>query len=264
MIAASHDTERNHILHLMDAPPPVSIPSTAAGYTQPVHLTAAELRERRARAAGLTIVACPLCGEQATQEVLLATRPGQGTVRRTVVRCLRQDNTPRCPVSVSEGATSDPGRPDHHPDQQNATEARPGPKEEHMPERTCATCGADISKRGWRAVRCETCSAEHNKRNMREWWAKNKGAGTRADGGPESSAPAPASPPVSAEPESTGFDGGPVVDQAPLALRVSVLDLAQRLAQGPEVRAVVRAVLALSPERQDLLRRLLEDEEVAA
>jgi hypothetical protein len=218
----------------------ISIPSTASLNDVAQRLsTPQEIRERRARETGLTIVTCPLCGEQATQEVLLATRPGQGTVRRTVVRCLRKNNTPRCPASVSEEAADDPGRPEHHPDQQNATEARPGPKEEHMPERTCAECGADISTRGIRARWCVACARVRAFEQQRDWKARNRAA-VKAD-----------------SPRYVQRD-------VPLALRVSVLDLTQRLAQGPEVRAVVRAVLALSPKRQDLLRRLLEDEEATA
>jgi hypothetical protein len=49
----------------------------------------------------------------------------------------------------------------------------------------------------------------------------------------------------------------------PPALRVSVLDLAQRAVEGASIRATMRAILALSPERQDLLRRLLDDVEAA-
>ena len=49
----------------------------------------------------------------------------------------------------------------------------------------------------------------------------------------------------------------------PPALRVSVLDLAQRAVEGASIRATMRAILALSPERQDLLRRLLDDMEAA-
>ncbi len=238
----------------------ISIPSTTSLNTSPCRLpTPKEVRERRAREAGQTIVACPLCGHPATQETLLATRPGQGTVRRTVVRCLRKDANPHCPVSVSEVADDSPRH--DHPGQQNATGAHPGPEEEHMPNRTCATCGADISERGHRAQWCETCTALRKAERDRAFRERRRQAGS----GLVSSTPAPASPPAGAAPESAGFRGGPVADQAPLALRVSVLDLAQRLPQVPEARALVRAVLALSPERQDLLRRLLEDaEEVAA
>ena len=50
----------------------------------------------------------------------------------------------------------------------------------------------------------------------------------------------------------------------PPALRVSVLDLAQRAVEGASIRATMRAILALSPERQDLLRRLLDDVEAEA
>ena len=49
----------------------------------------------------------------------------------------------------------------------------------------------------------------------------------------------------------------------PPALRVSVLELAQRAVEGASIRTTMRAILALSPERQDLLRRLLDDVEVA-
>ena len=49
----------------------------------------------------------------------------------------------------------------------------------------------------------------------------------------------------------------------PPALRVSVLELAQRAVEGASIRATMRAILALSPERQDLLRKLLDDVEAA-
>ncbi len=47
------------------------------------------------------------------------------------------------------------------------------------------------------------------------------------------------------------------------AMRVSVLDLAQRAAQYPWIDELLRDALALSPERQDLPRRLLDDVEAA-
>jgi len=68
---------------------------------------------------------------------------------------------------------------------------------------------------------------------------------------PQTQAIEPASPPQN------------VHHPVPQALRVSVLDLAQRAVEGASIRATMRAILALSPERQDLLRRLLDDVEAA-
>jgi hypothetical protein len=53
-------------------------------------------------------------------------------------------------------------------------------------------------------------------------------------------------------------------DVPPPALRVSVLDIARDVVAAAETRATVLAVLTLSAERQDLLRRLLADAEVPA
>lgn len=260
--------ERNRILRLMDAPSPVSVPSTASlldiVYRRQ---TPDEVRVARAREAGQRIGPCPTCGWPATYEDVTIHRPGQPDAVRTLARCLRRRLGAQCPVeTVAEalrpesppsrpegplGALQPAGRVSGRPETQDALEGPPGPEEEHMPERTCATCGADISARPPRARWCEVCSAGRKAARDRAWRAK---VGQQSVHG---SAPQPSA----AEPLGGQQNVPPDVQQ--LALRVSVLDLAQRAAEGPGVRATMRAILALSAERQDLLRRLLDDVEAA-
>ncbi|MBI3925863.1 MAG: hypothetical protein HY319_10010 [Armatimonadetes bacterium] len=54
---------------------------------------------RRARLAGLEIVACELCGGSATVERLRSSRPNQPAKQQTVIRCLEKEG---CPVQVRE------------------------------------------------------------------------------------------------------------------------------------------------------------------
>ena len=116
-----------------------------------------------------------------------------------------------------------------------------------MPERTCATCGADISARPPRARWCEACSAGRKAARDRAWRAK---VGRQTVQYPVPQPPAT---------EPRGVQQNVQSDVLPPALRVSVLDIARDVVAAAETRATVLAVLTLSAERQDLLRRLLED-----
>jgi hypothetical protein len=116
-----------------------------------------------------------------------------------------------------------------------------------MPERTCATCGADISARTPRARWCEKCSNARKAARDRAWRAR---VGQQSVHG---SAPQPSA----VEPLGDAQNVPP--DVLPPALRVSVLDIARDVAAAADTRATVLAVLTLSAERQDLLRRLLND-----
>ena len=107
-----------------------------------------------------------------------------------------------------------------------------------MPERTCLDCGADIGDRPSRTRRCPACAGER-KRHLDVLRHRARSEFLRGLEAQQRQAPPPES------------------------LRISVLELAQRAAEGAGARATMRAVLALSTERQDLLRRLLEDMEVS-
>jgi hypothetical protein len=242
----------------------IPIPSTAslldAAY---LRQTPDEVRVARARAAGMRIGPCPTCGWDATYEDVTIHRTGQPDVVRTVARCLRRRLGPQCPVeTVAEalrpesppsrpegplGALQPAGRVSGRLETQDALGGPPEPEEEHMPERTCATCGADISARTPRARWCEVCSAGRKAARDRAWRVK---AGRQAV---QSSAPQPSA----TEPRDVQQNVQP--DVLPPALRVSVLDIARDVVAAAETRATVLAVLTLSAERQDLLRRLLED-----
>ena len=223
--------------------------------------TAEEIRKHRSREARHQTAACPHCGEWAIVETVTVNRPGLPGVVQTLSRCQRNPRwqEERCPLTIlSEEWAPDP--PDDTADDQAPAESlrealrealrdeRPQAKaeaeeEESMPERTCETCGADIAHRGVRAKFCVACAAakkverdrEHNQR-MSERRKYKRVVQTPLQ-----------------------QDAHRIV---PPALRVSVLTLAQQAAD-PGARALLRDALALSPERQDLLRRLLDDVEVA-
>lgn len=180
---------------------------------------------------------CPLCRHRATREEILVTRPGQGTVLRTLVRCWRRGRTfggkPPCPVTVeSEVPVLETGRPAWTYD---------------SPDH-CQDCGQPIEPGHGRKY-CQTCKRERHRAATRDSMTRLRAAQAEAPPAQEDSMKKTADPP-----EAT----------APTAPRVRVLDLAQRALESPGTGSLVRAILDLTPERQDLLRRLLEDEEVAA
>jgi len=242
----------------------IPIPSTASlldvAYRRQ---TPDEVRVARAREAGQRIGPCPTCGWPATYEDVTIHRPGHPDVLRTLARCLRRRLGAQCPVETvaealrpesplshlagSLGALQPAGRVSGRPETQDALDGPPKPEEEHMAERTCATCGADISARPPRARWCEKCS---NARKAARDRARRARVGRQSAPSPvHVPAPQPSAPePCCVQP-----------DVPPPALRVSVLDIARDVVAAAETRATVLAVLTLSAERQDLLRRLLED-----
>lgn len=232
-------------MRLLDDAPPVTIPSTAADYTPPVQPTDDEVRQHRAREARHQTSACPHCGEWAIVETVTVNRPGMPGVVQTISRCQRQPRWrgERCPLTIlSEEWAED-------------TTAPEAEEEESMAERTCETCGADISQRGVRARMCAPCAAakkveRDRQHNMRMSEARKSKRNVQAPP-PQPQAIEPAPPPQN------------VQRPVPPALRVSVLTLAQQATDNPGARALLRDALALSPERQDLLRRLLDDVEAA-
>lgn len=252
----------------------ITIPTTLDLNAAPQCLPSLEeARKHRAQQARHQTSACPHCGEWAIVETVTVNRPGLPGVVQTLSRCQRNPRwqEERCPLTIlSEEWAPDP--PDDTADDQAPAESlrealleehneRPQAKaeaeeeEESMPERTCETCGADIANRGARARMCAPCAVarkaeqdrEHNLRMSEQRKSKRN---VQAQP-PQTQAIEPASPPQN------------VHHPVPSALRVSVLDLAQRAVEGASIRATMRAILALSPERQDLLRRLLDDVEAA-
>jgi ribosomal protein L32 len=222
----------------------IPMPSTAANYTPPVRPTADEARQRRTQEARHQTAACPHCGEWSIVETVTVNRPGLPGVVQTLSRCQRNPRwqEERCPLTILS---------------EEWAEEKPAPvaeEEESMPERTCEKCGADIAHRGGRAEFCEACSdarrAEQNREhNQRVSAARKRKRNVQAQ--PQQHQAIETAPPPQNVPH-------PV----PPALRVSVLTLAQQ-ATDPSTRALLRDALALSPERQDLLRRLLDDVEAA-
>lgn len=204
----------------------ITIPTTLDLNAAPQCLPSLEeTRKRRAQQARHQTSACPHCGEWAIVETVTVNRPGLPGVVQTLSRCQRNPRwqEERCPLTILS---------------EEWAEETPAPvaEEEESMERTCEKCGVDIAHRGSRARMCAPCAAakkverdrEHNQRMNEQ-----------------------RKPPQN------------VHHPVPAALRVSVLELAQRAVEGASIRATMRAILALSPERQDLLRRLLDDVEAA-
>jgi len=255
----------------------VSIPTTLDLNAAPQCLPSPEeTRKRRAQQARHQTAACPHCGEWAVVETVTVNRPGLPTVVQTISRCQRNPRwqEERCPLTIlHEGWAPDP--PDDTADDQAPAESlrealrealrdeRPQAKaeaeeEESMPGtrcRTCEKCGADIAHRGVRAKMCAPCAdakkverdREHNQRMSEQRKRKRN-------------VQAPHPQPQAIEPDTPPQN---VPRPVPSALRVSVLTLAQQATDNAGARALLRDALALSPERQDLLRRLLDDVEVA-
>ncbi len=202
--------------------------------------TAEEIRKHRSREARHQTAACPHCGEWAIVETVTACRVGMPGVVQTISRCQRQPRWrgERCPVTIlsEEWAEDQPEVPET--------------EEESMPEtRPCVDCGAPIQATHGR-LRCPECKRESERARKRE-----SNSRCRAE---KKAAAKPAQRPARPKPAAPLPDA-PV----PQALRVSVLDLAQRAVEVASIRATMRAILALSSERQDLLRRLLDDVEAA-
>lgn len=207
--------------------------------------TAEEIRRHRAQQARHQTSACPHCGEWAIVETVTLNRPGLPGVVQTLSRCQRNPRwqEERCPLTIL------------HEEWAEDTTAPEAEEEESMAERTCETCGADISQRGVRARMCAPCAAakkveRDRQHNMRMSEARRSKRNVQA----------PAPPQQAIEPVEAPQD---VPRPVPSALRVSVLTLAQQATDNPGARALLRDALALSPERQDLLRRLLDDVEAA-
>jgi predicted RNA-binding Zn-ribbon protein involved in translation (DUF1610 family) len=212
----------------------ITIPTTLDLNAAPQCLPSLEeARKHRAQQARHQTSACPHCGEWAIVETVTVNRPGLPGVVQTLSRCQRNPRwqEERCPLTIlsEEWAEETPA---------------PVAEEEESMERTCETCGADIAHRGARARMCAPCAAakkveRDRQHNMRMSEAR-KSKRVVQDPAPQN-----------------------VPHPVPSALRVSVLTLAQQATDNAGTRALLRDALALSPERQDLLRRLLDDVEVA-
>lgn len=213
----------------------ITIPTTLDLNAAPQCLPSLEeARKHRAREARHQTSACPHCGEWAIVETVTVNRPGLPGVVQTLSRCQRNPRwqEERCPLTILS---------------EEWAEEKPAPvaeEEESMPERTCEMCGADIAHRGSRARMCAPCAAakkverdrKHNQRMSEARKSKR----------------------VVQDPAQQN-----VPRPVPSALRVSVLTIAQQATDNAGARALLRDALALSPERQDLLRRLLDDVEAA-
>lgn len=229
----------------------IPIPSTASlldvAYR---HQTPDEVRVARAREAGQRIGPCPTCGWPATYEDVTIHRPGQPDVVRTLARCLRRRLGEQCPVETVAEALRPESPLGHLAGSLGALQsvepkALPGPEGEHMPERTCATCGADISARPPRARWCEKCSNARKAARDRAWRAR---VGQKSVHG---------SSPQPSEVEPLGDAQNVQSDVQQLALRVSAIDVDDE--PGVDFAGLVIEVLGLSLNRRELLRALLEE-----
>jgi DNA-directed RNA polymerase subunit RPC12/RpoP len=226
-----------------------------------------EARKRRAQQARHQTAACPHCGEWAIVETVTVNRPGLPGVVQTLSRCQRNPRwkEERCPLTIlsEEWAPEDPalspeqaqneeqadGQPEYRSDAQDANPAPAGAEEETMTKtRPCADCGKTIEDTHGR-LRCPECALVQKRALKRAQCARTRAA-KKALGAP------------ARQPERPKLDAPRPAPPVPAALRVSVLTLAQQ-ATDPSTRALLRDALALSPERQDLLRRLLDDVEAA-
>lgn len=206
----------------------VSIPTTLNLHgTIQRRQTVAEQREQRELQAGHRIGTCPHCGARATIETVTVGRPGQPAVVRILARCWRKGmaERERCPVAtLHEGPAGEP-LPD-------VSEFVP-PVVTREP-RPCQDCGTDISHRGPHAQVCGACAGERRRERVRQYQRDHYRRAERA--------PAPAQPEQTeaTEPEEESMpetrplrertQAAPEIVQRPVppALRVSVLDLAQR------------------------------------
>ncbi len=196
---------------------------------------------------------CPECGGRATTEVVLVTRPGESTVRQTIIRCWKSGKDfvgrDRCPVTiVSEETISD------H-------------KEETM--RKCIQCEADISHRHKNAQWCEDCAAQR------------KAEQTSKSHGRKSPKPGREASPEALGTQLPETDHEPTPDED---VPVSLVGLAQRIldrpdrgrmvsallralhyaANNPEINSLLDAAMSMPPRRVSLLLHILDDAEQVA
>jgi len=252
----------------------IPIPTTTSLNAPPQRLPSREeVRKHRSREARHQTAACPHCGEWAIVETVTACRVGMPGVVQTISRCQRQPRWrgERCPVTIlhEEWAPDQPDdQDDDHAQAESLREALREPLRDERPQakagaeeettmktRPCVDCGAAIQATHGR-LRCPECSRE-NERARKSAYNERYNAQRRER---RQNVQAPAQQPQAIETPATKPN---VQRPVPAALRVSVLTIAQQATDNAGTRALLRDALALSPERQDLLRRLLDDVEVA-
>lgn len=203
---------------------------------------------------------CPACGHRASREVLTVHRPGEPSVRRTVLRCLRaasgktdplgRTKGHRCPLSTESEAPL----PSPLAAAQEAIAPDPEPvepeEEAEVESKPCAECGAPVGPcpKGTRRF-CRTCAQrrarEGSRRRSREH-AERVRATRQAEGEPTPAAPVP----MPAEARESPVPG-PVTERD--------------LHAGPPVRPadLLRQVLSLPRDVRAALLVLLAAEEAA-
>lgn len=211
------------------------------------------LKTRPGREEALGGTTCPECGGRATTEVVLVTRPGESTVRQTIIRCWKSGKDfvgrDRCPVTI----VSEEPIVDH--------------KEETM--RKCIQCEADISHRHKNAQWCEDCAAQrkadqtsrsHSRKSPKPGWeASPEALGTQppeADHEPTPDEDAPVSLVGLAQRILGRPDRGRMVSTLLRALHYA--------ANNPEINSLLDAAMSMPPRRVGLLMLILEDAEQAA
>lgn len=158
----------------------ISMPSTShiCPSTSTRHETNQERLERRLRQAGLDLRTCPLCDGLATQETVTVHRPGQVSVQRVLLRCLRRvtrmgmvSSRPRCPVQVLAEAPVGEPMPD---------DLLPAPLPDPCVQRirsvmTCEDCGQETPHHHHNQRCCPECSrARELERRKRKNAARRK------------------------------------------------------------------------------------------
>lgn len=144
----------------------VSIPSSLSAFPAWKTEDRRSNQEYRLREQGLARTKCPVCGHRATLEEVTVQRPGQPTVRRQMLRCLRQvpqgassltAKGSRCPVQVIAEAPIDQDLPP------NELQVEMGRRPATKP---CEDCGADILDVNDRHY-CRSCADKRKKESRR-------------------------------------------------------------------------------------------------
>lgn len=232
----------------------VSIPSTLAnpGPPPPDRPTANEVRLRRLQEAHIEPATCPTCGLTATREEVLIHRPGQPSVVRILLRCLRFAVKGRgngqsrvqearanqaCPVHIESETPVEAVPQEEVSVSQTVTPVTPCP---------CDGCGNTVPQ--GRKFCSSHCSNKFNARRS----AEARRARREAASAREKALPAPPTPELRSR-----------VSEAAATTRnaVSLLALATQLLQLPlEHLDLVRQFADVPADERDLVLRLVQAE----
>jgi hypothetical protein len=222
-------------------PTECSIPSSLVGLVPPRHVTDEERRERRLREARVCFATCPECGGRATREEVLVHRPGQPSVERVLLRCLRYppprkglpQDPRRCPIHIESETPAEAGLevPVSQPvtcEEQRDIEVPVEP----IPVLCPCGCGDQVPPK--RKFASQRCSNLFNARKSVE--------ARRARAAEEAAAQEPGPAPPTPE------------------LRERVAQASSAVSNAVSLLAIAAQLLELTPEEADLVTRLVEAE----